>query len=206
MSQSERDDAPPCTETSKASAARDVPLIVGTNLRRVRKSNGLSLERLAELSGVSRAMLGQIETGKSTPTVSLLWRIADALALPVKTLLATNNEPDTLVLRRAKAELSLNGREGVVSRDLMPSMGTALRFLELHIPPETHTTFPASPLGTRQSLVVAAGQLSVQVGSDRPIDLMNGDAAVFEASEPCFARNLSPSAVIAYLVVVPPRS
>ena len=34
--------------------ARDVPFIVGGNLRRLRKAHGLSLERLAELSGVSR--------------------------------------------------------------------------------------------------------------------------------------------------------
>lgn len=205
MSQSESEDAPPYTGSGKASSARDVPLIVGTNLRRVRKSRGYSLERLAELSGVSRAMLGQIETAKSTPTVSLLWRIADALALPVKTLLATDSEPDILILQRASAERSVSGHDGLVTRDLMPNMGTGLRFLELHIPPGTHTAFPAFPLGTRQSLVVAAGQLSVQVGSDPPIDLMDGDAAVFEASEPFVARALSPSPVIAYLVVLPPK-
>lgn len=47
--------------TSEATV-RDVPAIVGSNLRRLRKAQGFSLERLAELSGVSRAMLGQIET------------------------------------------------------------------------------------------------------------------------------------------------
>ena len=64
---------------SPDAVVRDVPAIVGANLRRLRKAQGHSLERLAELSGVSRAMLGQIETGKSVPTVSLLWKVADAL-------------------------------------------------------------------------------------------------------------------------------
>ena len=82
---------------------RDVPAIVGTNLKRLRKAQGHSLERLAELSGVSRAMLGQIETGKSVPTVSLLWKVADALGVPVTELIATQTGSTTVVLPRAGA-------------------------------------------------------------------------------------------------------
>ena len=36
---------------------------VGENIKRIRKSKKLSMERTAELSGVSRSMLGQIERG-----------------------------------------------------------------------------------------------------------------------------------------------
>lgn len=147
-------------------------------------------------------MLGQIETGKSTPTVSLLWRIADALAVPVKTLLATESHPDVLVLRRSTGDVLLRGDDGTVTRDLMPRAANAVRFLELRIGAEQSTTFPPAPLGTRQSLVVAVGRLTVEVGSDRPIDLAEGDAAVFEASEPCTARNPSVALAIAYLVVL----
>src|SRR5689334_13134976 len=55
---------------------------VGRNLRRIRTRQGLSLERLAKVTGVSRAMLGQIENVKSTPTIALLWKIATALNVP----------------------------------------------------------------------------------------------------------------------------
>ncbi len=67
--------------------ATDLPAILGRNLRRLRTRQGHSLERLAKASGVSRAMLGQIENGKSTPTIGLLWKIATALGLPFATLL-----------------------------------------------------------------------------------------------------------------------
>lgn len=206
MSSSDSDDpADPSASISSASS-RDVYLIVGTNLRRLRKSKGYSLERLAELSGVSRAMLGQIETGKSTPTVSLLWRIADALAIPVKTLLTTESQPDVLVLRRAGADVLLTGEAGVAIRDLMPRAENCVRFLEFSIGPGHFTRLPPAPLGTRQSLVVAVGRLAVEVGSDRAIELGEGDAAVFEASEPCTSRNPSGAHAIAYLVVLGPAS
>jgi transcriptional regulator with XRE-family HTH domain len=67
--------------------ADDLTRLVGANLRRQRTRRGLSLERLARLSGVSRSMLGQIESGQSAPTIKTLWRIAVALELPVAALI-----------------------------------------------------------------------------------------------------------------------
>ena len=54
----------------------DLAHVLGRNLRRLRTRQGLSLERLAKVSGVSRAMLGQIELGRSVPTIGLLWKVA----------------------------------------------------------------------------------------------------------------------------------
>ncbi len=51
----------------------------GKNLNNVRKKRQLSLDKVAELTSVSKAMLGQIERGESTPTVNVLWKIATGL-------------------------------------------------------------------------------------------------------------------------------
>src|SRR5688572_32104821 len=61
-----------------AAEAADLTPILGANLRRLRVRRGLSLERLAKASGVSRAMLGQIELGQSTPTINVVWKISRA--------------------------------------------------------------------------------------------------------------------------------
>ncbi|WP_028399946.1 helix-turn-helix domain-containing protein [Ectobacillus panaciterrae] len=53
--------------------------IIANNLINLRKSRGLSLDKVSELTGVSKAMLAQIEKGKSSPTVSTLWKIANGL-------------------------------------------------------------------------------------------------------------------------------
>lgn len=60
---------------------------VAENLRTVREGRGLSLDQLAELTGVSKSMLRQIETGKSSPTISTIWKIANGLHISFTSLL-----------------------------------------------------------------------------------------------------------------------
>ena len=43
---------------------------IAVNLKRIRKSRNMSLDMLAEKTGVSKSMLGQIERGESNPTVA----------------------------------------------------------------------------------------------------------------------------------------
>ena len=84
-------------------ATRDVLPVVARNLRRLRVSKGHSLERLARASGVSRAMLGQIELAQSAPSINVLWRIASALDTPFSALLGTEPESSVAVLRAASS-------------------------------------------------------------------------------------------------------
>jgi transcriptional regulator with XRE-family HTH domain len=190
-------------EVSREASVRDVPAIVGTNLRRLRKAQGLSLERLAELSGVSRAMLGQIETAKSVPTVSLLWRVADALGVPVTTLVATDSEPAAIVLSRGRSSVLMSSGGLYSSRSLTPANRMrATEFFEIHIAAGHRERFPAAALGTRHNLVVAKGGLVLMLGAEPPVALEEGDAVSYEASVAYAYENASLSErTTVYLVV-----
>lgn len=59
---------------------------VAENLRNFRESRGLSLDQLAELTGVSKSMLRQIEMGKSSPTIATIWKIANGLRVSFTSL------------------------------------------------------------------------------------------------------------------------
>ncbi|RIP32780.1 XRE family transcriptional regulator [Staphylococcus gallinarum] len=59
----------------------DINQIVAENLKFYRKQSGYSLEYLATISGVSKAMLGQIERKESIPSLTILWKIAYGLKL-----------------------------------------------------------------------------------------------------------------------------
>ena len=52
-------------------------LNIGKKLKIARQSRNMTLDELAEVTGVSKPMLGQIERGQSSPTVTTLWKIAD---------------------------------------------------------------------------------------------------------------------------------
>lgn len=56
---------------------------ISENLRQIRKEKKLSLDSMAEQTGVSKSMLGQIERGESSPTVATLWKIATGCIFPL---------------------------------------------------------------------------------------------------------------------------
>ncbi len=74
---------------------------VGRQIREARTAQGLSLEQLARLTGISAPALSLIETGKRDPRLTTLSRIADALRVPLATLIADRSgttEPSSSLL------------------------------------------------------------------------------------------------------------
>ena len=60
----------------------------GKRIRETRAAQGLNLEQLARLTGISAPALSLIETGKRDPRLTTLKRIADALRAPLATIIA----------------------------------------------------------------------------------------------------------------------
>lgn len=187
-------------ETSDPAA--ELPAIVGRNLRNLRIKRGHSLERLAKLSGVSRAMLGQIETGKSAPTISLLWKVATALGVPFSNLLVAEAAAGTVLLRSEDAKI-LSSKDGrFTTRALFPfSAERKVEFYELRIAPHHRENAEAHAPGTRENLVLVHGAVEISVQGSRPVALSQGDAIVFDADVPHAYRNLGPTDAVLYLVM-----
>lgn len=61
---------------------------IAGNLRALREARGLSLDQLSDLTGVSKSMLRQIETGKSSPTIATIWKVANGLHVSFTSLLS----------------------------------------------------------------------------------------------------------------------
>ncbi len=70
---------------------------ISQNLKRIRKSRNMSLDMLAEYTGVSKSMLGQIERGESNPTVTTIAKIVEGLKVPFEDLLYSKEPPFQLV-------------------------------------------------------------------------------------------------------------
>ena len=65
----------------------ETPFIVGKRLKSIRLEKQLSLDEVSKLTDVSKPMLGQIERGQSSPTITTLWKIAVGLKIPLSSLL-----------------------------------------------------------------------------------------------------------------------
>lgn len=86
---------------------------IATNLKRIRKSKNMSLDALAEKTGVSKSMLGQIERGESNPTVSTIAKIVDGIRISFEELLYPKQE-SVLIIDNDKLPV-LRSEEGGVS-------------------------------------------------------------------------------------------
>jgi transcriptional regulator with XRE-family HTH domain len=174
---------------------------VGESLRRLRNDRGLSLEKLAQIAGVSRAMLGQIELGQSTPTIKTLWKISRALDVPFSALLSGKQTQGTMLLRAAQTRRLTNEKGTFVSRALFPLGGPRrAEFYELRLAPRAEENAVAHSPGTVETLAINRGHLEVQV-QGKTYSLGEGDVLVFEADEPHIYRNTSDSEALAYLVM-----
>lgn len=57
-----------------------------TRIREIRKSQGMSLRMLADLSSTSKESIINLETGRADPKLSTLLAVADALHVPLAEL------------------------------------------------------------------------------------------------------------------------
>ena len=78
---------------------------ISMNLKRLRKSAGLTLEELAGISGVSKSMLGEIERGSTNPTILVLWKIAEGLKIPLTKLIEEKKKEDNFIVRAHQMKL-----------------------------------------------------------------------------------------------------
>ena len=180
--------APPTPRARKSnppsSSSPDLTPIVGANLRHLRVKRGLSLERLAQVCGVSRAMLSQIELGRSTPTINVVWKISHALGVPFSALITDKAVHRPAVLRASRMRVLTSHDGAFVSRALFPfDEPREVEFYELRLAPGSVEKADAHPPGTKENLVVVEGDLDMVVGVEHH-QLGVGDALLFEADVP----------------------
>ena len=190
--------AAPATVSSEST---DLAPIVGANLRRLRTRRGLSLERLAQISSVSRAMLGQIELGQSAPTINVLWKIARALEVTFSALISSRTQSGALVLRASESKLLTSKDRSFSSRALFPfDEPRRVEFYELRLAAGAVEDADAHPPGTGENLVVTAGTVEIDVAGDTH-KLEAGDSILFEADTPHAYRNAGRGEAVMYLVM-----
>lgn len=174
---------------------------VGDNLRRLRSKRSLSLEGLAGRSGVSRAMLSQIELGQSTPTINVLWKIASALNVPFSALITEPRPSQAKVLRGASAKILSSQDGGFSSRALFPfDNPRRVEFYELRLRAGSIESAEPHAAGTVENLVVTQGRVEIRVGGESH-DLQAGDAIQFEAGVAHEYRNPGDQDAVMYLVM-----
>ena len=160
----------------------DILNALPARLRDARKAQGLSLEAVANLSGVSRSMVSQIERGESSPTIATLWNLTRALRVDFAGLLEQGDRDDWIdVLSASQVPRIDNMGQGCSIRILSPpeeSGGHEVYDIAFSangaLNSQPHTK------GSVEHLTVLEGRVRVTSGTAAR-DLSEGDTARYAA-------------------------
>ena len=143
---------------------------IANALRVLRNGRGWSLDRTAQETGVSKAMLGQIERCESSPTIATLWKIASGFQTSLSSLIepAPVGSPDAVLFPYA------------------PPFGFEL--FELTLLPGYERLSEAHEPGVTEHVIVLRGPMEVLVEGEW-IELGEGEAVRFAADRPHGYRN-----------------
>ena len=164
---------------------------VGENIKRIRKSKKLSMERLAEQAGVSRSMLGQIERGEANPSVGLVGKLATALKVPAEILLENDSFEALSLYREVDTKPQrLDGGKTVLRPNFPYDEATRLEsfFLDLYISAR-YAPEPSVP-GCVCYATVISGTPSL-TAEEQTFRLVERDALRFSADRPYWFENMT---------------
>lgn len=150
------------TETSD-----DILSRLPARLKEARRAQGLSLEAVANLSGVSRSMVSQIERGESSPTIATLWNLTRALQVDFAGLLDDPTGADRIeVLRDAETPVIDVRGEGCRIRILSPPEDAGgHEVYDIRFAANGALRSDPHARGAREQLTVVEGRVEVTSGA-----------------------------------------
>ncbi|XEC93839.1 helix-turn-helix domain-containing protein [Paenibacillus tarimensis] len=176
-----------------------IHIIVGRNMQAIRKQRGLSLDKVSELTGVSKAMLGQIERGDTNPTVGVLWKIVNGLHISFTSLIDTDRQGVTVA--SPKESEPFTEQSGLYKAYPIFPFNPETRFemflVELE-PGCVHTSEPHNKVN--EYILVWEGHLTVTI-ADVQYTLRAGEAISFKADCPHTYHNGSDRPVRCHTVI-----
>src|SRR5918998_227606 len=158
---------------------------LGGRVRALRQGRGLTLEELAGLSGVSRAMISKLERGEKNPTLVVAAKLAEGLGVTLSRLAGMEERREAVVVPKERRMVMRDPETGFERQLLSPnSVGLGVEFILNRIPRRsTSGEFPPHRKGVEEQIVVERGMLRATLAGEEYL-LGQGDAIYFEADVP----------------------
>ncbi|MFP4179090.1 MAG: helix-turn-helix domain-containing protein [Spirochaetaceae bacterium] len=153
------------------------PFQIGRNIQEIRRKKNMTLGHLSTRCGVSKAMLSQIETDKTNPTVATVWKIAEGLHVDIETLLKIDGEPERKFNVSRKDDITVIDTEdsGIHIQVLSPfSLVEDLEIYTLTFEPGGRLESSPHFSRTEEFLTIIEGEVDVRAGSQQAL-LRAGD-------------------------------
>lgn len=172
--------------------APDINQRIAARVRGLRAANGLSLEALAQRSGVSRSMISLIERGESSATAVVLEKLATSLGVALAGLFDDPQpRPTSPLARRAAQPQWRDPASGYLRRNLTPTgLGAPLQLVEVEFPAGAKVAYESGPrdAAVHQQVWVLEGCIELGIGTQQ-WRLEAGDCVAMQLDGPTRFRN-----------------
>ncbi|MDF2876514.1 MAG: sutR 2 [Sporomusa sp.] len=161
---------------------KDLNLIIANNLKQIREEKKLSLEKVADITGVSKSMLGQIERGESSPTINTIWKIATGLKVSFTSII-NSPQDDAMIVHKSEVEplIEDDGRYRVYP--VFPyEDGRPFEMYIVEIEPGGQLSTDTHGEKTQEFITVVEGELTV-LTNDKEYIVNTGDSITFRADK-----------------------
>ena len=160
---------------------------IGKRLRAARKLTGLVIDEVATKTGLSRAYISQIETGKASPSLQTVDRLAKALGIQVSSLFTTDDfdaqltrADDRLVMQYGAPDTAPEERKLV---HFLSAPNRELELVILEIPVGVAAGPPDQGHAGEEAFYVLEGRVKAVIGGHSYI-VEEGDSLHWSASIP----------------------
>jgi transcriptional regulator with XRE-family HTH domain len=171
----------------------DVNGRIARRVRELRDAQGFSLDALAERSGVSRSNISLIERGQSSPTATVLDKLAAGLGVTLASLFeepkAQAAEPSP-VARVADQPVWTDPESGYVRRNLSPAARSPIQLVDVVFPAGRRVAYDHTPreVEIHQQVWMIDGVIELSVGGGE-WRLEAGDCLAMRLDGPIVYRN-----------------
>jgi transcriptional regulator with XRE-family HTH domain len=174
--------------------------IIGNNLGKIRKEKGYSLDQIAQLTGVSKSMLAQIEKGKKTPTVTTLWKIANGLNVSLS-LLMMEPQPSVQIMKVDNSPHLIEDDGKYMTCPFIPfDEETKFEVYKMDLKPGgIHKSNPHSK-GIKEYVFVSTGNIEIEI-EDKVYKASGGEAVVFPGDVYHTYKNVGENTVSTFVLL-----
>lgn len=180
----------------------DFPAI-GANVHRERMRKELTMQELASSSGLSKAMLSQIESNKVNPTVATLWKIARALQVDLDRLISgPSNERPLFEITPKSQQIHLEMDEGKTKFTILssPNQAEDLEIYKVTLSPDAIHNSKPHEKNTIEYVCILRGKIQITADEQNCV-LEAGDYIMMQADVPHSLKNISEVEAEAFMVV-----
>jgi transcriptional regulator with XRE-family HTH domain len=161
----------------------DISSSIARAVRTHRRARELSIGELAKRAGLSKTLVSRLEAGVGNPSVETLWRLADALDVPLGMLIEGDEPPPTRLIGADEGPLVVS-QGGFLGR-LILSEGRDHRTEVYELRIGRGVDYPSDPHAPGTAELVVCTEGAVEVGPEGQLVVLSpGEALWFPADLP----------------------